>query len=46
VSLSHKFGEAVEELRIQYFLTPRWTIETSTDTLGRSGVDVFWKLRY
>lgn len=46
VSLSHKFGEAVEELRIQYFLTPRWTIETSTDTLGRSAVDVFWKLRY
>jgi translocation and assembly module TamB len=46
VSLSHKFGEAVEELRIQYFLTPRWTIETSTDTLGRSALDVFWKLRY
>lgn len=46
VSLSHKFGEAVQEVRIQYFLTPRWTIETSTDTLGRSAVDVFWKLRY
>ncbi len=46
VSLAHKFGEAVEELRIQYFLTPRWTIETSTDTLGRSALDVFWKLRY
>jgi translocation and assembly module TamB len=46
VSLAHRFGEAVEELRIEYFLTPHWTIETSTDTRGRSGADVFWKLRY
>ena len=46
VSLAHRFGEAVEELRVQYFFTPHWTLETSTDTRGRSGVDVFWKLRY
>lgn len=47
VSLSHKFAQqSVEQLSIQYFLTPRWTIETTTDTQGSSGVDLFWKRRY
>jgi translocation and assembly module TamB len=47
VSISHKFAQqSVEQLRVQYFVTPRWTIETSTDTKGDSGFDVFWKRRY
>ncbi len=47
VSLSHKFGkQAVEEIRIEYTLTPSWSIETSTDTRGDSGADIFWKRRY
>jgi translocation and assembly module TamB len=47
VSLSHRFGaENVDELRVEYNLTKEWTLETSSDTLGHSGVDVFWKRRY
>ncbi len=47
VSLSHKFAQQnVEQLSIQYFLTPRWALETTTDTQGNSGVDLFWKRRY
>lgn len=47
VSLSHKFGEQnVQQLRVQYFFTPRWTIETTADTDGQSGIDIFWRRRY
>jgi autotransporter translocation and assembly factor TamB len=47
VSLAHRFGaESVEEVRIEYVIRPGWSLETSTDTLGRSGVDLFWKRRY
>jgi autotransporter translocation and assembly factor TamB len=47
VSLAHRFGaESVEEVRIEYVFRPEWSVETSTDTLGRSGVDLFWKRRY
>jgi len=47
VSLAHRFGaQSVEEIRIEYVIRPEWSLETSTDTLGRSGVDLFWKRRY
>jgi len=47
VSLAHRFGaQSVEEMRIEYVIRPEWSLETSTDTLGRSGVDLFWKRRY
>jgi autotransporter translocation and assembly factor TamB len=47
VSLAHKFGaQSVEEVRIEYVIRPGWSLETSTDTLGKSGVDLFWKRRY
>jgi translocation and assembly module TamB len=47
VSLAHRFGaQSVEEVRIEYVIRPEWSLETSTDTLGRSGVDLFWKRRY
>ncbi len=47
VSLAHRFGaQSVEEVRIEYVIRPGWSLETSSDTLGRSGVDLFWKRRY
>jgi translocation and assembly module TamB len=47
VSLAHRFAkQGVEEIRIEYSLTPHWSVETSSDTLGDSGIDVFWKNRY
>ncbi len=47
VSLAHRFAkQGVQELRIEYSVRPHWSIETSSDTLGESGVDVFWKKRY
>jgi translocation and assembly module TamB len=47
VSLSHTFAEEnVQQLRVEYFITPRWTIETTADTAGDSGIDVFWRRRY
>ncbi|MCC6764424.1 MAG: translocation/assembly module TamB domain-containing protein [Deltaproteobacteria bacterium] len=46
VSLAHRFGQSVEELRIEYVIRPGWSLETSTDTVGRSGVDLLWKRRY
>jgi translocation and assembly module TamB len=47
VTLAHRFGaQAVNELRVEYSLSPQWSIESSTDTLGRSGIDLFWKRRY
>lgn len=47
VSLAHRFArQGVQEIRIEYRVTPRWSIESSSDTLGDSGIDVFWKSRY
>lgn len=47
ISLAHRFGKQnVEELRIEYRVTPQWSVETSSDTLGDSGIDAFWKKRY
>ncbi len=46
VSLAHRFGQSVEEVRVEWMFRPEWSLETSTDTLGRSGVDLFWKRRY
>ncbi len=47
ISLAHRFGKQnVGELRLEYRFAPQWSIETSSDTLGESGVDVFWKRRY
>ena len=47
VSIAHRFArQGVQELRIEYTVTPHWSIETSTDSLGESGLDVFWKNRY
>jgi len=47
VSLAHRFArQGVQEIRIEYTVTPRWSIETSSDTLGETGIDVFWKRHY
>jgi translocation and assembly module TamB len=47
VSLAHRFGtQGGEEVRIEYRFRPNWSLETNTDTFGRSGVDLFWKRRY
>jgi translocation and assembly module TamB len=47
VSLAHRFGaQGGEEVRVEYRFRPNWSLETNTDTLGRSGVDLFWKRRY
>ena len=47
VSLANTFGrESVVELRIEWQLLREWSLETSSDTLGRSGIDVFWRRRY
>jgi len=47
VSLAHRFGaQSAEELRIEYVVRPGWSLEMSTDTLGHSGIDLFWKRRY
>ncbi|HEY2388131.1 MAG TPA: translocation/assembly module TamB domain-containing protein [Candidatus Binatia bacterium] len=47
VSLAHRFAkQGVEEIRVEYTVTPHWSVETSADTLGDSGLDVFWKNRY
>ena len=47
VSLAHRFAkQGAQEIRVEYRVTPNWSIETSSDTLGESGVDVFWKRRY
>jgi translocation and assembly module TamB len=47
VSLAHRFAKQnVQEIRVEYTVTPHLSIETSSDTLGESGIDVFWKNRY
>ncbi len=47
VSLAHRFAkQGAQELRVEYRITPHWSVETSADTLGDSGIDVFWKNRY
>jgi autotransporter translocation and assembly factor TamB len=47
VTLAHRFGkESLQELRVEYFFLPQWSIETSADTLGNSGIDLFWRRRY
>jgi len=47
VSLAHRFAkQGVQEIRVEYTVTPHWSVETSADTLGDSGLDVFWKNRY
>jgi hypothetical protein len=47
VSLAHRFAkQGVQEIRVEYTVNPHWSVETSADTLGDSGLDVFWKNRY
>jgi translocation and assembly module TamB len=47
VSLAHRFGtQGGEEVRVEYRFRPNWSLETNTDTFGKSGVDLFWKRRY
>lgn len=47
VSLSNMFAaQSVQELQIEYFITPQWILQTTMDTLGTSGVDLFWRWRY
>lgn len=42
----HLDEERGREVSIEYFLTPRWKIVTSTDSLGASGADVIWQALY
>lgn len=42
----HLDEEKGREVSIEYFLTPRWKIVTSTDSLGASGADVIWQALY
>ena len=46
LAIAAVLGSTVEEVRIEYVIRPGWSLETSSDTLGRSGIDVFWKRRY
>ena len=47
VTLAHRFArQGVQEIRVEYTTTPHWSVETSADTLGETGIDVFWKKRY
>jgi translocation and assembly module TamB len=47
VSIAHRFGaQNAGEIRIDYRITPQWSLETSSDTLGDTGIDLFWKRRY
>ncbi|MBI3767333.1 MAG: translocation/assembly module TamB [Deltaproteobacteria bacterium] len=47
VSLANRFAkQSVQEIRVEYTVRPHLSIETSSDTLGESGIDVFWKNRY
>ena len=39
-------GEAGREVKIEYYFTPRWTVQTETDSEGESGIDVFWRREY
>lgn len=47
MSVAYRFGtQSLEELRNAYVIRPEWSLETSTDTRGRSGLDLFWTRRY
>src|SRR5262249_16348067 len=47
VTLAHRFAkQGVQEVRVEYRATPHWSGETSPDTVGDTGIDVFWKSRY
>ena len=47
VTLAHRFAkQGVQEVRVEYSFRPHWSVESSSDTVGETGVDVFWKRRY
>ena len=31
---------------VEYYLTPRWTVQTSSSTEGETAIDLFWQRRY
>lgn len=47
VEYVQRFGlEAASEVRLEYYFTRRWLIQTSTSTSGQSGVDIFWNVSF
>lgn len=47
VEYVQRFGlEAASEVRLEYYFTRRWLVQTSTSTTGQSGVDVFWNVTF
>lgn len=47
VSINQELGgDAAREVKIEYYVTPSWTLQTQTDSEGESGADVFWRHQY
>jgi translocation and assembly module TamB len=39
-------GENVDEVRVQYHMTPRWTLETRYGNAGAGGASFIWQKDY
>jgi translocation and assembly module TamB len=47
VQYVQRFGrEAASEVRLEYYFTTRWLIQTSASTEGESGADIFWNITF
>jgi translocation and assembly module TamB len=39
-------GRGGQQVTVDYYVTPRWTLRTTADSTGNNGADVFWRLEY
>jgi translocation and assembly module TamB len=47
VSATQQFGgEQQQEYAVEYNVAPNWQIKSSTNSQGKSGIDLFWKKQY
>jgi autotransporter translocation and assembly factor TamB len=46
VTIAENVAQQGQEAGIEYELTRRWSLSTSTTSTGASGADVIWRLRY
>lgn len=47
VSVAQDFaGRGGQQVTVDYYVTPQWTLRTSADSTGNNGADVFWRLEY
>jgi autotransporter translocation and assembly factor TamB len=46
VTVAENVAQQGQEAGIEYELTRRWSLSTSTTSAGASGADVIWRLRY